>query len=135
MPATDLCCPTHANLQTQMARMARMFARIDLMEVAANRTYRLVLERYPKSAKLLRSYGRFLENVKNDPWAAAKYYAEAEKQVGTRVWLWRGEHAVQARAFDCLLAVCVLAAWKGAIGQHRIGPDSAGQGRTGHDRT
>lgn len=67
-----------------MARMARMFARIDLMEVAANRTYRLVLERYPKSTKLLRSYGRFLENVKNDPWAASKYYAEAEKQVRAR---------------------------------------------------
>jgi hypothetical protein len=24
--------------------------------------------------KLLRSYGRFLEEVKNDPWTAAKYY-------------------------------------------------------------
>lgn len=31
--------------------------------------------RYPSSVKLLRSYGRFLEEVKNDPWTAAKYYA------------------------------------------------------------
>ena len=60
--------------------MADMFARVDLMEGAANRTYRLVLERYPKNAKLLRSYGRFLENVKNDPGGAARYYAEAQKQ-------------------------------------------------------
>lgn len=76
-----LTTPSSPLLLPQMASMSRMFARIDLMEVAANRTYRLVLERYPKSAKLLRSYGRFLENVKNDPWGAAKYYAEAEKQV------------------------------------------------------
>ena len=60
-----------------------MFAVMDVMEQAASRTYRLVLDRYPKNAKLLRSYGRFLENVKNDPWTAAKYYAEAEKQVLT----------------------------------------------------
>lgn len=35
--------------------------------------------RYPSSVKLLRSYGRFLEEVKNDPWTAAKYYSEADK--------------------------------------------------------
>lgn len=64
--------------------MANMFALIDTMENAASSTYRLVLDRYPKNAKLLKSYGRFLENVKNDPWGAAKYYAEAEKQVGHR---------------------------------------------------
>lgn len=29
--------------------------------------------------KLLRSYGRFLEDVRNDPWTAARYYAEADK--------------------------------------------------------
>jgi hypothetical protein len=60
--------------------MSRSFAVIDAMEGAAAHTYRLVLDRYPRNAKLLRSYGRFLENVRNDPWAAAKYYAEAEKQ-------------------------------------------------------
>lgn len=66
----------------QMASMAKTFALIDSMENAASTTYRLVLDRYPKNAKLLKSYGKFLENVKNDPWGAAKYYAEAEKQVG-----------------------------------------------------
>ena len=61
--------------------MSHSFAVIDAMEGAAAHTYRLVLDRYPRNAKLLRSYGRFLENVRNDPWTAAKYYAEAEKQV------------------------------------------------------
>ena len=32
------------------------------------------LGRYPSSVKLLRSYGRFLEEVKNDPWTAARYF-------------------------------------------------------------
>jgi Tfp pilus assembly protein PilF len=63
-----------------MASVSAMFARLDEMEGAANRTYRLVLERYPRNAKLLRSYGRFLEGVRNDPYGAAKYYAEADKQ-------------------------------------------------------
>ena len=63
-----------------VAAAADTFARIDAMEGAAHRTYRLVLERYPSNAKLLRSYARFLEGVRNDPWGAAKYYAEADRQ-------------------------------------------------------
>ena len=35
--------------------------------------------RYPKSVKLLRSYGKFLEHVKNDPWGAARYHRSAEE--------------------------------------------------------
>eukprot|EP00877_Chromochloris_zofingiensis_P002523 jgi/Chrzof1/12271/Cz06g28060.t1 len=37
------------------------------------------MERYPDNGKLLKIYGRFLEFVKNDPWTASKYYAEAVK--------------------------------------------------------
>ena len=29
---------------------------------------------------MLRSYGKFLEEVKNDPWTASRYYSEADKQ-------------------------------------------------------
>jgi HEPN domain-containing protein len=43
-------------------------------EERAEKTYRMVLERYPTSAKLLKSYARFLEDVKHDPWAAEKYH-------------------------------------------------------------
>eukprot|EP00882_Tetradesmus_deserticola_P006573 GHRQ01006917.1.p1 GENE.GHRQ01006917.1~~GHRQ01006917.1.p1 ORF type:complete len:1485 (+),score=562.58 GHRQ01006917.1:723-5177(+) len=63
-----------------MERLGHSFKSIDEMEVMAEKTYRLVLDRYPTNAKLLKSYGKFLENVKNDPWGAARYYAEAEKQ-------------------------------------------------------
>ena len=38
-----------------------------------------MIERYPKSSKLLRSYGRFLEEVRNDPWRAQRYFSEAER--------------------------------------------------------
>ena len=40
----------------------------------AESAYRVVLARYPTNVKLLRSYGRFLEGVVNDPWRAAKYF-------------------------------------------------------------
>ncbi|KAK9830511.1 hypothetical protein WJX72_012148 [[Myrmecia] bisecta] len=49
-------------------------------EKRAYQTYQDVLERYPKSIKLLRSYARFLEEVKNDPHAAQRVYREADKQ-------------------------------------------------------
>lgn len=38
-----------------------------------------MLERYPNNGKLLKAYGRFLEFVRNEPWAANKFYAEAAK--------------------------------------------------------
>lgn len=34
--------------------------------------------RYPQSVKLVRSYGRFLEDVRGDPWSASRRYAEAD---------------------------------------------------------
>ncbi len=42
--------------------------------VQAEAAYKQVLARYPTNAKLMRTYARFLENVVNDPWKAAKYY-------------------------------------------------------------
>ncbi|KAG2493479.1 hypothetical protein HYH03_008295 [Edaphochlamys debaryana] len=59
--------------------LARAFRQIEVSKTKADRTYKMVLDRYPSSVKLLRSYGRFLEEVKNDPWTAAKYYGEADK--------------------------------------------------------
>jgi hypothetical protein len=34
----------------------------------AQTAYRMVLEKYPNSPKLVRLYGKFLETIKNDPW-------------------------------------------------------------------
>ncbi|KXZ48338.1 hypothetical protein GPECTOR_28g744 [Gonium pectorale] len=56
------------------------FRKIEQMERLADRTYKVALERYPKAVRLLRSYANFLETVKNDPWTAAQFYSEAEKQ-------------------------------------------------------
>ncbi|PNH07141.1 Tiny macrocysts protein B, partial [Tetrabaena socialis] len=56
------------------------FRKIEQMEHLADRTYKVVLERYPKAVKLLRSYANFLETVKNDPWTAAQFNSEADKQ-------------------------------------------------------
>jgi hypothetical protein len=47
-----------------MERLGHSFKRIDEMEFMAEKTYKLVLDRYPTNAKLLKSYGKFLENVK-----------------------------------------------------------------------
>ncbi len=39
----------------------------------------LIIFRYPNSPKVLRTYASFLETVKNDPWAASRYYSMADK--------------------------------------------------------
>lgn len=41
-----------------------------------------VLERYPTNGKLLRCYGRFLEDVKHDHAAAARVYGDAARHGG-----------------------------------------------------
>eukprot|EP00899_Mesostigma_viride_P012075 jgi/Mesvir1/20869/Mv07951-RA.1 len=46
---------------------------------AGDRAYRALLERYPKSSKLLRSYGQFLDEAKNDPVRATRYLTEADR--------------------------------------------------------
>ncbi|GLC73343.1 hypothetical protein PLESTF_001365300 [Pleodorina starrii] len=50
--------------------------------VRAHTVYKRVLERYPTNGKLLRCYGKFLEDVRHDPLAAAKAYAEASRNGG-----------------------------------------------------
>jgi tRNA U34 5-carboxymethylaminomethyl modifying enzyme MnmG/GidA len=56
-----------------LVKLVKACRNIEVMEDKATKTFQSVLERYPRSAKLLRSYAAFLEQVKNDPWAAAKY--------------------------------------------------------------
>lgn len=59
--------------------LSRAFSIMDTSEARADRVYRMFLERYPKSPKLLRYYGHYLEGVKNDPWSASRYFSEAER--------------------------------------------------------
>ncbi|KAG2487286.1 hypothetical protein HYH03_014127 [Edaphochlamys debaryana] len=68
------------NQNVNLNHLTSAFRKIEMMERLADKTYKTVLERYPKAVKLLRSYANFLETVKNDPWTAAQYYSEAEKQ-------------------------------------------------------
>jgi len=35
------------------------------------------MERYSQNGKLMRVYGKFMEEVMNDPWTAQSYYTEA----------------------------------------------------------
>ncbi|KAG2443203.1 hypothetical protein HYH02_009280 [Chlamydomonas schloesseri] len=48
----------------------------------AHQVYKRVLERYPTNGKLLRCYGKFLEDVKHDPIAATRAYNEASRNGG-----------------------------------------------------
>lgn len=46
-----------------------------------------MLERYPSNGKLLRCYGKFLEDVRHDHSAAARAYAEANRNGGANALL------------------------------------------------
>jgi hypothetical protein len=50
------------------------FKHMEKMADKTQRTYQMVLERYPAEVKLLRSYAMFTEEVLNDPWSASKLY-------------------------------------------------------------
>eukprot|EP00201_Polytomella_parva_P019094 CAMPEP_0175050600 /NCGR_PEP_ID=MMETSP0052_2-20121109/7345_1 /TAXON_ID=51329 ORGANISM="Polytomella parva, Strain SAG 63-3" /NCGR_SAMPLE_ID=MMETSP0052_2 /ASSEMBLY_ACC=CAM_ASM_000194 /LENGTH=1178 /DNA_ID=CAMNT_0016314813 /DNA_START=883 /DNA_END=4416 /DNA_ORIENTATION=- len=65
-------------------QMAISLSNIDRSVQKADKVYRLVLERYPQSIKLLRGYAKFLETVKQDPYKADKMYIEAEKEEANR---------------------------------------------------
>lgn len=52
--------------------LSKALTQMDMTEAKAEKVYRVALERYPKSVKLLRIYGKFLEDVRNDPWLAGK---------------------------------------------------------------
>ncbi|GLC70645.1 hypothetical protein PLESTF_001017600 [Pleodorina starrii] len=59
--------------------LSKAVHRIEVSVKAAERAYRSVLVRHSGSARIVRLYGKFLETVKFDPWAAAKWYAEADR--------------------------------------------------------
>lgn len=59
--------------------LSEAFHDIEDSHARADKTYKTVLERYSSSAKVLRMYAHFLEEVKNDPWSAERYLAESEK--------------------------------------------------------
>ncbi|GIL48962.1 hypothetical protein Vafri_5459 [Volvox africanus] len=72
-------------MQRSSVRVSAIEAHLREMDEAAdtaNQVYRRVLERYPNNGKLLRCYGKFLEDVRNDPMAASRAYTEATRNGG-----------------------------------------------------
>jgi PAS domain S-box-containing protein len=59
--------------------LSRALNSIEDSRTSADKAYKTMLERYSSSSKVLRMYAHFLEEVKNDPWAAAEYLEESEK--------------------------------------------------------
>ena len=61
-----------------------MFGEVDTAETRCEKTYKLVIQRYPKSVKVLRAYSRFLAEIKNNPWKAENYAQEADRLEAVR---------------------------------------------------
>ncbi|KAG2449445.1 hypothetical protein HYH02_005592 [Chlamydomonas schloesseri] len=65
--------------KVHLTSLTAAFRSIENAQDLAIRTYRSVLERYPNSVKLLRSYARFQEAVLNNPWRAQQIYEKADQ--------------------------------------------------------
>ncbi|PNH12265.1 Tiny macrocysts protein B [Tetrabaena socialis] len=65
--------------EIDFTNLSRSLHRIEITVKAAERAYRSVLARHGSSARLVRLYGKFLESIKFDPWAASKWYTEADR--------------------------------------------------------
>jgi Tfp pilus assembly protein PilF len=68
---------THENVTFE--KLAKAVFKIESTVKASERMYRQVLARHSNSVKVLQLYVKFLQGVRNDPWSASKWMAEAEK--------------------------------------------------------
>eukprot|EP00198_Chlamydomonas_reinhardtii_P009477 XP_001698814.1 predicted protein [Chlamydomonas reinhardtii] len=59
--------------------LSKSLEEIDSSVSQAETAYRVVLELYNNSPRLVRLYARFLETIKQDPWGAAEYSAAADR--------------------------------------------------------
>jgi PAS domain S-box-containing protein len=64
---------------SQIESLARAFARIDNLEAKCGSIYSLLLEKYPKSVKLLRIYAQFAGDILNDKKKSGRAHAEASR--------------------------------------------------------
>lgn len=63
-----------------LQHLSKSFEDIENHQNRATKTYRSLLENYPKSVTALRSYGYFCDEVKGDHASAKRYFTEADKQ-------------------------------------------------------
>jgi PAS domain S-box-containing protein len=59
--------------------LSKLFLRIDLLEDKARAIYGVLLDKYPKSPKLLRAHGRFLRDVLRERREADRCFSEAQR--------------------------------------------------------
>jgi len=74
-------------------RLVAAVAAVEEARVRAERTYKVLLERFPGNARLVRAYARFLEDVRCDASGAARRHGEADR-------LERAEDALVAAAAE-----------------------------------
>jgi hypothetical protein len=67
----------HSNVT--FCRIESAMQQVDKTARAAQQMYRRVLSRHSSNAKIVALYVKFLEGVRNDPWAAARWATELEK--------------------------------------------------------
>ncbi|GFR46566.1 hypothetical protein Agub_g8158, partial [Astrephomene gubernaculifera] len=60
-------------------QLSKALGKIESSVSQAQAAYRVVLESYGNNPKLVRLYGKFLQNIKNDPWGASEYFAQADR--------------------------------------------------------
>ncbi|KAG2435422.1 hypothetical protein HYH02_011922 [Chlamydomonas schloesseri] len=70
--------------RVSFTHLSKALIKIESSVSQAQSAYRVVLESYGTSPKLIRLYGKFLETIKNDPWGAAEYFAEADRLEGAK---------------------------------------------------
>mmetsp|Transcript_11543 Transcript_11543/g.30692 ORF Transcript_11543/g.30692 Transcript_11543/m.30692 type:complete len:2357 (-) Transcript_11543:153-7223(-) len=59
--------------------LSRSLSKIGKQAAKASENYASLLERYSKSPKVLRSYGKYVEEVRQDPLEAEQYFIEADR--------------------------------------------------------
>mmetsp|Transcript_22762 Transcript_22762/g.38134 ORF Transcript_22762/g.38134 Transcript_22762/m.38134 type:complete len:614 (-) Transcript_22762:617-2458(-) len=67
------------NTEQAMNKLPEASRLIDLYETKAEKTYRALIDKYPKSVRVLRSFANFCETVKFDLDAAENYFRRADR--------------------------------------------------------
>ncbi|PNH12169.1 Tiny macrocysts protein C [Tetrabaena socialis] len=78
--ALQASCTFWRTIDATSVPFTRMSKALNRIESSVSQTaYRAILEQYSNNPKLVRLYGKFLERIKNDPWGAQEYFAEADR--------------------------------------------------------
>eukprot|EP00741_Cyanophora_paradoxa_P011385 tig00020556_g10996.t1 len=93
-----------SKMPRRVAGAQEIFRLVDAHESVAEKNYVALLQKYPRSVRVLRAFGSFIEQVKNDALVAEDYYRMAdaeEEEISRRNAESTGrEDAVQSGAID-----------------------------------